>query len=98
MIEKVIRGGICHAIHPHAELTNKYIKYYDKNKELPYLINSDVNNLYVWAMSQTSSVGAFEWVEEMFKFNKDFIKKNYYEDSNRGYFFEINVQYPEKLH
>ena len=26
-------------------------------------------------MSQTSSVGSFEWVEEMFKFNKDFIKE-----------------------
>ena len=75
MIEKVIRGGICHAIHSHAETTNKYIKYYDKNKELPYLINSDVNHLYIWAMSQTSSVGSFEWVEEMFKFNKDFIKE-----------------------
>ena len=33
MIEKIIRGGICHAIHRHATVNNRYIKNYDKNKE-----------------------------------------------------------------
>ena len=33
MIEKGIRGGICHAIHRYAEGNNKYMKNYDKNKE-----------------------------------------------------------------
>ena len=33
---------------------------------------------------------------DMNKFNKDFIK-SYNEESNEGYFLEVDVQYPEKL-
>ena len=34
IVEKEIRGGICHAIHRYAEANNKYMNNYDKNKEL----------------------------------------------------------------
>ena len=34
MVIKDIRGGICHFIHWYAKANNKYIKDYDKNKEL----------------------------------------------------------------
>ena len=30
-VEKVIRGGICHAIRQYAKANSKYIKHYDKN-------------------------------------------------------------------
>ena len=33
MVEKGIRGETCHAIHQYAKANNKYMKYYDKNKE-----------------------------------------------------------------
>ena len=32
MIEKRIRGGICHAIHRYVKSNNKYMKNCDKNK------------------------------------------------------------------
>ena len=38
MVEKRIRGGICHPIHQYAKANNKYIKNYDKNKETPFLM------------------------------------------------------------
>ena len=37
MVEKVIRGGICHSIYIYAKANNKYMKEYDKNKESSYL-------------------------------------------------------------
>ena len=38
VVERSIRGGICHDIHPYQKTNNKYMKDYDnKSKELSYL-------------------------------------------------------------
>ena len=62
MVEKGIRGGICHqyAIHRYSKYNNKYMKDYDKKKELSYLKYWDVINLYGWAMSQKLPVYDFK--------------------------------------
>ena len=96
MVEKGIRGGTCHVIHQYAKANNKYMKDYDKKKESSYLKYWDVNSLYGWAMSQKLSVNKFEWIEDTSQFNGDFIK-NYSEESNEGYFLEVDNHYPEKL-
>ena len=46
MVEKRVRGGICHSIYRYAKGNNKYMKDYDENKESSYLKYWDVNNLY----------------------------------------------------
>ena len=97
MVEKGIRGGISHSSYRYAKANNKYMKDYDKNKELSYLQYWDVNNLYDWAMLQKLPVNIFERTEDTSQFNKDFIK-SYNEASAEGYFLEVNVQYLEKLH
>ena len=53
MVEKGIRGGVCHSIYRYVKVKNRYMKYYDKNKESSYLQFWDVNNLHGWAMSQS---------------------------------------------
>ena len=88
MIEKGIRGGICHAVHQYAKANNKYMKDYKQNKEPLYLKYWDVNNLYGWAMSQRLPVNKFEWMEDTFQFNEDFIK-NYNEQSDEGCFAKL---------
>ena len=42
MVEKGIRGGMCHAIHRYAKASNKYMKSYGKNKESLHTQYSDV--------------------------------------------------------
>ena len=48
-------------------------------------------------MLQEIPVNNFGCFEDTFQFNEDFIK-NYNEESDEGYFIEVDVQYPEKLH
>ena len=48
-------------------------------------------------MSQKRPVNNFEWIENTSQFDEDFIK-NYKEESDKGYFLEVAVQYTEKLH
>ena len=97
MVEKGIRGGICHSIYQYAKANNKYMKDYDKNKESSYLKYWDVNNLYGWAISQKLPLNKYGCIEDTSSLNNDFIK-NYKEESDQGYFLEVDVQYPEKLH
>ena len=47
-------------------------------------------------MSQKLPINGFKWVEELSQFKEDFIR-NYHEDSNKGYFLEVDVQYPKNL-
>ena len=61
MIEKEIRGAVCHAIHRYAKANNKYMKNYDKNIELSYVMYLDGNNLYGWGMSQNLPANGFNW-------------------------------------
>ena len=46
-------------------------------------------------MSQKLPVNKFEWIEEISQFNKDF-RKNYNQETDEGYFLEVDVQYPKK--
>ena len=85
MVEKRIRGGICYCIYQYAKTINKYMKDYDKNKELAYIEYWDINNLNGWTMSQKHPVYNFEWIKDTSQFNEDSIK-NYDEDSDERYF------------
>ena len=67
-----------------------------KSKESSYLRYWDLNNLYGWSVSQKLSLNDFKWVEHISKINEEFIK-TYNDESDKGYFFEVDVQYSEKL-
>ena len=72
------------------------MKNYDKNTTSSYLMYLDANNLYGSTMSQKLPLNGFEWVEELSQFNENFIT-NYDENSNEGYFLDVDVEYPKKL-
>ena len=60
MVEKGIRGGICHAIYRYAKANNKYMKNYNKNIISLHIMYLDANNLFGWGMSQKLSVNGFK--------------------------------------
>ena len=67
MVEKGIRGGICHAIYRYAKTNNKYMKNYNKYKEESFLQYLGAKNLFGWAMSQKLSVSGFKWKKKHVK-------------------------------
>ena len=96
MVEKGIRGGICHAINRYAKANNKYIKNknYDENEESSYIQDFDANNLYGWVMSQKLLVTGFKRIKKLSKIDQDFIKY-YDENGDIGYFVEGDIEYPK---
>ena len=101
IVEEGIRVGICQAIHRYAKANNKYMNNYDKSIESSYLMYLDANNLHgffqtIFAMSQKLPANGFKWVEKLSKFNERFLK-SYNENSDIGYCFEVDVEYPKKL-
>ena len=98
IFEKGIRGGMCQATYRYAKDNNKYMNNYDKNKESSYLVYLDANNLHGYAMSKKLPIRNFEWLDkdEISKFNDELIKK-YDENSDIGYIFEVDVEYPKHI-
>ena len=109
MVEKGIRGGICHSIQRYAK-ANKYMKNYNNNEESSYIQYLDANNLYGWAMSKKLPTNGFKWIDNnettepsslegsaKHVINEEFIK-NYNENNAIGYILEVDVKYPKRLH
>ena len=99
MVKEGIRGGICHSIHRYAKANNKYMKNCNNNEESSYIQYLDTNNIYGWAMSKKLPVNGFRWLDsdKINEINEEFIK-NYNENDNKGYIFEVDVRYPKRLH
>ena len=87
MAKNDISGGICHAIHRYEKTNNNYMNDYDVLNDKYWWIN----DLYGWKISQMLPLDGFKWSENTSQFNKGFIE-NYNEDSDKGYFLEVNLQ------
>ena len=96
MVEKGLRGGICQEAHSYAKASNKYMKNYDKDIISSYVTYLDANNLYGWTMFKKLPINGFKWVKTLSRFNERFIK-NYNENSDIGYFLEVDIDYLKEL-
>ena len=103
-IEKGLRGGISYIAHRIAEANNKYMKNYDLNKLISYLLYLDANNLYGWAMSKPLPYGNFKWVYPDTVFYLDDKKYILVGDTiiqkkkGIGHIYEVDLEYPKELH
>ena len=48
-------------------------------------------------MSEPLTANGFDWVDDLSKIDEDFIR-NYDKDSEKGYIFEVYVEYPKNSH
>ena len=72
------------------------MKNYNNNEESSYIQYLDANNPYGWAMSKKLPVNGFKWIDKK-EINEDVIK-NYDENNDKGYIFEVDVKYPKRFH
>ena len=93
-IEKGLRGGISYIAKRHAKANNKHMRDYDPKKPSTFITYLDMNNLYGWAMSEYLHYSEFKWLKNADKFDVMSIS----EKSEIGYFLEVDLEYPDKLH
>ena len=96
LFEKGIRGGMCNVLQRCAKANNKYMQNYDSTKDSSYLMYLNENNFYGWAMSKKLPLDNFKWEQDLSMFTPDFIKK-YDENSDIGYLFYADIEYPHVL-
>ena len=92
-IEKGSRGRISYISKRYAKANNKYMSDYESNEPSKFITYLDKNNLYGWSMSEYLPYGQFEWLENVDEFDVNSINEN-----EIGYFLEVHVEYPDKLH
>ena len=91
-IEKALRGGICYIAKRYAKANNEYLNYYDPKKPSTFISYLDMNNLYVWAMTECLTYGRFKWLKNIDKFDIMSIS----EKSPIGYFLEVDLECPDE--
>ena len=93
LFENGIHGGMCNVVQRYAKANNKYMQNYCNTKDSTYLMYLDTNNLYGLAMSKKLTVDSFKWKQDLSTFTPGFIK-NYDENSDIGYLFYADIEYP----
>lgn len=96
-LESQIRGGICLLGKRHSIANNPYIPdTFDPTREHSYILTLDAINLYGKCLSEQLPIGHFKWLnkEEINNFNIF----DYGKTSDRGFFLEVDLIYPPRLH
>ena len=93
-IKKGLRGGISYIAKRYVKANNKYMNDYDPKKPSAFISYLDMNNLYVWAISEYLPYEGFEWLKNVDKFDMMSIS----DKSPIGYFLEVDLRYTDELH
>ena len=77
----------------YVEANSKFLKLYDTNKPTSYMIFLDANNLYGHTMVQLHPTEILYWDNP-----NDFNIDNYFKDSPKVCFTEVDLDFPDQLH
>ena len=77
----------------------KLNEQWDPKKKQKYIFMVDCTNQYGWSMMQYLPVDGFKWVDHQLSTQEwvEFIN-NQNDEQEKGYFFEVDLNYPEQLH
>ncbi|XP_014476714.1 PREDICTED: uncharacterized protein LOC106745535 [Dinoponera quadriceps] len=100
-IERGIRGGLSQCSNRYARANNRYMSDRSSSSSEDasyesYLMYYDVNNLYVWAMSEPLPYGDFHWLDDTDILRLDVTSVS--PISAIGYILEVDIAYPHELH
>lgn len=94
-LKRGIRGGISQCSKRVAVANNKFLPEHRPDKEQSMIIYTDITNMYGHIMCQSLPTSDFKWsTSEMSE--TDILKIA--EDSEFGYIFDVDIEYPEHLH
>ncbi|XP_071052135.1 uncharacterized protein [Onthophagus taurus] len=91
-----IRGGLSMCTKRSAKANNKLMMEFDETKDPSYILYLDATNLYGHAMRRKLPTGGFRWLSD-----EEIQKLDIYnteDDSEKGYVFEVDLEYPEAIH
>lgn len=94
-VESGIRGGISQCTKRHAKANNKHMTAFNPNIDSNFLMYLDANSLYGHSMTKHLPLKNFEWSNQ--NFDAESILQ-IADDSDVGYIFEVDLDYPEELH
>lgn len=90
-----IRGGISQCSKRYAAANNKYMKSFEDSEDSSYIAYIDCNNLYGYSMMQHLPINGFKWSDHDFTTDQILSMTD---DAAKGYMFEVDLHYPDKLH
>jgi len=101
--ESSIRGGYVSCGNLRAAAANNPLcERFNPNDPLSYIIYWDMNNLYSGALQGMLPVGNYRWVDKdalnLIQANREKFLKSLDRNSLVGYFFEIDLSFPESIH
>ena len=64
-IEKGLGGGACYIAKRYTKANDENMNDYDSKKPSTFITYLDMNNLYVWTMSEYLPDGAFKWLKNV---------------------------------
>ena len=112
--DRGLTGGISMVTYPYARANNPGMKsHYDPKTGQSYILFTDCNNQYGWAMSQYLPTHGFRWVKNIKQKQAAVKHKNssmehmevwkqkilaLEDEDDTGYFFEVDLEYPAELH
>jgi len=101
--ESSIRGGYVSCGNLRAATANNPLcEFFNPNEPLSYIIYWDMNNLYSGALQGMLPVGNYRWVDrdalDLIQPNREKFLKSLDRNSLVGYFFEIDLSFPENVH